>query len=379
MNQRFWNGILATLLAPGIGIACTSYAAEATPVVNQDSQIQPPSQQQVQKSATGAPASSTPTQPAEVLKVGEYQSQAATETDEPIVAKVLAHKLQGRQAATLYVRSIPVLTFLGTRSVASGDTKMGEVVGSEDRSPRQMRNMGAEQAKASQHRDDSNMIEDDPVVRASAVAARINQLSRDNLDAKAITVGWKAECKCYAIKVKDEELVEIDARTILADTTRKLALDALQATNRLRRLIGNAPPLRAIAGMPVEKPQQISLASVVLYQIRGIASWYGYDSGTASGERFRPNALTAAHRSLPFGTKVRVTNLNNGRSVIVRINDRRTFCTRQGNRFVNRCSPSSGNAGKRHNTSAHRSFGYPTAASVCTRVAIIHLRVKRVK
>ena len=46
---------------------------------------------------------------------------------------------------------------------------------------------------------------------------------------------------------------------------------------------------------------------------------------TANGEVFNSNALTAAHRSLPFGTKVRVTNMNNGRSVVVRINDRGPF------------------------------------------------------
>ncbi len=54
----------------------------------------------------------------------------------------------------------------------------------------------------------------------------------------------------------------------------------------------------------------------------GRASWYALTSKTASGERCDPGALTAAHRSLPFGTKVRVENLKNGRSVVVRINDR---------------------------------------------------------
>ena len=46
---------------------------------------------------------------------------------------------------------------------------------------------------------------------------------------------------------------------------------------------------------------------------------------TASGERFSPEKLTAAHRTLPFGTMVRVTNLRNGRTVVVRINDRGPF------------------------------------------------------
>lgn len=57
----------------------------------------------------------------------------------------------------------------------------------------------------------------------------------------------------------------------------------------------------------------------------GIASYYEYDSQTANGETFDPNGLTAAHRTLPFGTRVRVTNLTSGRSVVVRINDRGPF------------------------------------------------------
>ena len=59
--------------------------------------------------------------------------------------------------------------------------------------------------------------------------------------------------------------------------------------------------------------------------LSGEASWYGpgfHGRLTANGERYDQNAMTAAHKSLRFGTKVKVTNLNNGKSVIVRINDR---------------------------------------------------------
>jgi peptidoglycan lytic transglycosylase len=56
----------------------------------------------------------------------------------------------------------------------------------------------------------------------------------------------------------------------------------------------------------------------------GIASVYGYGR-TANGEHVSPGALTAAHRTLPFGTMVRVTNKSSGRSVVVRINDRGPF------------------------------------------------------
>jgi rare lipoprotein A len=57
----------------------------------------------------------------------------------------------------------------------------------------------------------------------------------------------------------------------------------------------------------------------------GRASWYALHSRTASGERMNPSAMTAAHRSLPFGTMVKVTNQRNGRAVVVRINDRGPF------------------------------------------------------
>jgi len=60
----------------------------------------------------------------------------------------------------------------------------------------------------------------------------------------------------------------------------------------------------------------------------GKASWYGpgfHGRLTANGERYNQNAMTAAHKSLRFGTRVKVTNLRNGRSVIVRINDRGPF------------------------------------------------------
>jgi rare lipoprotein A len=62
----------------------------------------------------------------------------------------------------------------------------------------------------------------------------------------------------------------------------------------------------------------------------GIASVYGNGDGyagrkTASGERMNPHALTAAHRTLPFGSRVRITNRKNGRSAVVRISDRGPF------------------------------------------------------
>ena len=82
-----------------------------------------------------------------------------------------------------------------------------------------------------------------------------------------------------------------------------------------------APPARKHMGRPTPGGTR-----------QGLASWYGgkfHGRKTASGERFDKHAMTAAHRSLPFGTRVKVTNLENGRSVIVRINDRGPFAKKR--------------------------------------------------
>ena len=65
---------------------------------------------------------------------------------------------------------------------------------------------------------------------------------------------------------------------------------------------------------------------------KGMASWYGpgfHGRRTASGERFNSYEMTAAHRYLPFGTRLRVVNESNGRSVVVRVNDRGPFTHRR--------------------------------------------------
>jgi rare lipoprotein A len=83
----------------------------------------------------------------------------------------------------------------------------------------------------------------------------------------------------------------------------------------------------AVAGCQATIPPPPPAPPPVFTQI-GLASWYGphfTSHRTADGERFDGDGLTAAHRSLPLGTKVRVTNLDNGRSIIVRINDRGPF------------------------------------------------------
>jgi len=81
-----------------------------------------------------------------------------------------------------------------------------------------------------------------------------------------------------------------------------------------------------------KKYYPMTVAKAKRYQQTGIASWYGNETlnqkdghMTANGEAFNPNALSAAHKHLPLPTNVKVTNLQNGRWVIVRVNDRGPF------------------------------------------------------
>jgi rare lipoprotein A len=83
----------------------------------------------------------------------------------------------------------------------------------------------------------------------------------------------------------------------------------------------------ALSGLAFTLALSVSHAKQEQRSETGIASVYSTESGTgtASGQRLNPQALTAAHRTLPFGTQVRVTNHNNGKTVTVTINDRGPF------------------------------------------------------
>lgn len=100
---------------------------------------------------------------------------------------------------------------------------------------------------------------------------------------------------------------------VIAPVTEEAA--APEKTLEQKKVLDQSPP-------PVKTLEK----STVLGE--GVASFYGAElagNRTASGERFNPSAMTAAHRTLPMGTKVRVTNKANGKSVVVRINDRGPF------------------------------------------------------
>jgi len=66
-------------------------------------------------------------------------------------------------------------------------------------------------------------------------------------------------------------------------------------------------------------------SSFTTYKPHATTSWYHHGTRTANGERFNPNGDTVAHRTLPFGTRLRLTNLDNGKIAYVRVNDRGPF------------------------------------------------------
>lgn len=205
---------------------------------------------------------------------------------------------QNRLAVTLRVNQIPVVTLLGTADELTALSQNQTLTAS------------------------GNIME-----RAETIATRIDQLSAaETFDASTIKVDFDSTIKQYVVKAGDTVLLTVDKNTVLPEKALSAPETALQTANRLRRLLGGAEPIISLpAARKVARVNSFD-ASATIQRIKGgMASWYGpgfHGRRTANGERFNQNALTAAHKTLPFGTKVKVTNLRNGESVVVRINDR---------------------------------------------------------
>jgi rare lipoprotein A len=327
MKQKLVGGLLPVLLIPTMMTSSSSRAQEAETVRPIAASVT----HQVVYAAKPSPLLNT--RPVEAIKVGEYQYQAKAEIDSETIAKIQTHNLAGRLAATVYLRNIPVLTFVGL-STESGQNNRESTYNAHSGSAG-LKVEATEKAGSNRNQRRQPAVVDDPVGRALAIATKLNQLFRENVDANAITVKWEKGDR-YIIKVQGEALVEINRETILPDTTKDFSADALQATNRLRRLLGNAPPLAAVVDQPQPAPKAVPAVSFLPKResFRGWASWYGpgfHGNLSASGETYNQYELTAAHPNLPFGTRVLVTNLDNGRSVVVRINDRGPYA---GNRLI---------------------------------------------
>ncbi|MEM9264064.1 MAG: septal ring lytic transglycosylase RlpA family protein [Cyanobacteria bacterium P01_F01_bin.13] len=237
------------------------------------------------------------------------QSLESSATDTPQIfsgstttVRVNAHAHKNRQAATVYIKNIPVLTYIDSADTV--DVVSGWLPSSE---------LSASATNAS------------AIADAVTMAAQLEDMgNRDS----AFTAHWNDGR--YVVMVGDTLLVTLGDSVQLPDATDNEAENVLQVTNRLRRLLGDtAEPITEIIGRPAPPPPAPpQRVAAVRSSHSGMASWYGpgfHGRQSASGESFNQYAMTAAHRTLPFGTEVRVTNLNNGRQVVVRINDRGPF------------------------------------------------------
>ncbi len=118
---------------------------------------------------------------------------------------------------------------------------------------------------------------------------------------------------------------------------RQIKMLGMVAAVFLLTACSSGPDTSTGAERQVGQPYSVNSATYVPreapgYDTVGIASWYGkryHGRRTASGEIFDMNSGTAAHRTLPFGTRVEVTNLENGRSAVLKINDRGPFVRRR--------------------------------------------------
>lgn len=140
----------------------------------------------------------------------------------------------------------------------------------------------------------------------------------------------------------DNDSSSLAARVINKDSTKAIYhsnLNSLSITERSGDKI-RRQTLAAKVEVPEDEPSVIDrLNNVASNTVRkfsqtGIASWYGrqfHGRKTANGDTFDMNAMTAAHRSLPLNCYIRVTNKDNGRSVVVKVNDRGPF---HGNRVL---------------------------------------------
>ncbi len=368
---------------PQIGSASvTTRTLGSQPVTAQPVTAQPVTN----PSATRLPSIGTKDIVKDAVKIGTQQSSADQPSSDltssapaakagvtqTAIAKVHSHSVAGRRAATLYVRNIPILTFTSAPfsksklskpvAAAAERIKLGQQPTLSPSAPnvsaKSLSRIGApsettfeefklpsspalQQLSARGLPNPSlpdQADQSDPVWRASEIAAKLNELSRGGIDASQVTVsldeaGHGLAGDRYTIKVGDAPLAVVDADTFLPDSTQERSQDVLQATNRLRRVLGGAAPLNRVS-YPLGRGGDDSAYGSVSGSMSGLASWYGpgfNGNMSASGEIFNQYDLTAAHRTLPFGTRVRVTNLDNGTTVVVRITDRGPYA---GNRIL---------------------------------------------
>jgi rare lipoprotein A len=140
--------------------------------------------------------------------------------------------------------------------------------------------------------------------------------------AAGVTVAWadlpRHLVRCMVLMLAAASLAACAQSSVVS---RRAALSApvRQAALEPRRSVLYAPREHAAV---TTRPPFVADRKEARPASNGVASFYSEGQQTANGEQFDPNELTAAHPSLPFGTRLRVTNMSTGRSVTVRVNDR---------------------------------------------------------
>jgi rare lipoprotein A len=137
------------------------------------------------------------------------------------------------------------------------------------------------------------------------------------------SIGLRKVAQLFALALTSATLAAcaqssaVNSKSELLGATRQASLDENHKAS-----IATNGRVAAWSHTPFESDRHAAATKVASY---GVASFYSEGTRTASGEQFNPNALTAAHPNLPFGTKLRVTDVATGRSVVVRVNDRGPF------------------------------------------------------
>ncbi len=363
MSQRkLWKPLAASLAIVTLGAATPATAQEAVP----SSGAQP--LRNAAQVLDAADLSKTDTAPPEAAIAATPISPRPVASS---ITELYEYEIEGRDAVTLYVRNIPIATFVDVENAEADREQAGDrpaatpvatatsaatpgdltaAAGLSDR-PQAcadvVRSVTPETGSPAKGVGTSCAETPNSVqARANAAAERINEFYRAGHNASEIRLQWDGQNTQYQVLADDTPLLVVDAGVTGPEPTPTLSDDALQVTNRLRRQIGNAPPLvyegerrtrtavfggsvvDTLGGEALGAGTNVGTNVAVRSIAEGYASWYGpgfHGRRTASGEVFNQNAMTAAHRTLPFGTRVRVTNLNNGQSAVVRITDRGPF------------------------------------------------------
>jgi peptidoglycan lytic transglycosylase len=150
----------------------------------------------------------------------------------------------------------------------------------------------------------------------SRVGARAHRILFDETGARSAAAGKTV--RSFAVALTAATLAACAQSSVVTDRSAP-SIASRQAPTQTRVSFNRQA---AVARTKHAARRTVKRATAAANRSYGVASFYEHDTQTASGEKFNPNELTAAHPTLPFGTRLRVTDVTTGRSVTVRVNDR---------------------------------------------------------